>query len=68
MEWIAVTVLFVYLAIGLPYAIYINKDWFKKAKNNKYEVDETMLCIGTTFIFLAWPLFFIVRTIKNILK
>lgn len=60
--------LFIYLAIGFPYAIYINKDWFKKAKNNKSEVDETMLCIGTTFISLAWPLFFIARTIKNILK
>lgn len=67
MEWNAVTVLFVYLAIGFPYAIYINKYWFKKAKNNKYEVDETMLCIGTTFIALVWPLFFIVRIIKKIL-
>ena len=68
MDWIALSVWFVYLAIGLPYAIDINKDWFKKAETNKDEVDETMLFIGTTFIVVAWPLFFIVRTIKNNLK
>ena len=68
MDWIAVFVLFVYLAIGLSYAIYTNKDWFKKAETNKDEVDEPMLCIGTTFIAITWPAFFIVRSIKKIVK
>lgn len=68
MDWIAVSVLFVYFAIGLPYAIHINKDWFKKAEVNKDEVDEQMLCIGTTFIAITWPLFLIVRLIKKIAK
>jgi hypothetical protein len=68
MDWIVVSVWFVYLAIGLPYAIHINKDWFKKAETNKDEVDEPMLCIGTTFIAITWPAFFIVRSIKKIVK
>ena len=68
MDWIAVSLWFVYLAIGLPYAIHINKNWFKKAEHNKDGVDVPMLCIGTTFIALAWPLFFIFRSIKNIAK
>jgi hypothetical protein len=59
---------FVYFVIGIPYAIYINKDWFKKAETNKDEVDEQMLFIGTTFIAITWPVFFIVRSIKKIVK
>ena len=68
MDGIAVSVLFVYLAIGLSYAIYTNKDWFKKAETNKDEVDEPMLCIGITFIAITWPLFLIVRSITKISK
>ena len=68
MDWVAVSVLFLYLAIGLPYAVYINKYWFKKAETNKDEVDKPMLCISTTFIAVTWPVFFIVRLIKNIVK
>ena len=65
MDWIAVSVLFVYLAIGLSYAINTNKDWFKKFETNKDEVDEPMLCIGITVIAITWPLFLIVRLIKK---
>ena len=65
MDWFVVSVLFVYLAIGLSYAIYTNKDWLKKAETNKDEVDEPMLCIGITFISITWPLFLIVRSIKK---
>lgn len=68
MDWIVVSVLLVYLAIGLSYAIHTNKDWIKKAETNKDEVDEPMLCIGITFIAITWPLFLIVRSIKKISK
>ena len=68
MDWIAVSVWFVYLAIGLPYAIHINKDWFKKAEINKDEVDEPMLYLCTTLIAVAWPVVLIVRSIKKIVK
>ncbi len=68
MDWIAVSVWLVYLAIGLHYAIHINKYWFKKAETNRDEVDEPMLCIGTTFIAITWPVFLIVRSIKKIAK
>lgn len=68
MELVAVFLWIVYFAIGFYYAIYTNKDWFKKAETNKYEVDETMLLIGSTFIALTWPVFFIARSIKKIVK
>ena len=75
MDWITVAGWFLYLAIGLSYAIYINKDWFKKAKTDKDEVDEPMLYICTTLIAITWPiisitwsLFLIIRLIKKITK
>ena len=68
MEWIAISGWFLYFVIGLTYAIHINKDWFNKAETNKDEVDVPMLCIGSTFIAIIWPIFFIVRLIKKIVK
>ena len=75
MDWITVAGWFLYLAIGLSYAIYINKDCFKRVKTNKEEVDEPMLYICTTLIAITWPiisitwsLFLIIKLIKKITK